>query len=179
VRADCGSRRAARTRRNCLWLCGRVTALFDLALGFDLEATGYDNIYLRGYSMGMNSGTMRGLVPGIAEFTELGDRLNDAVRTYSAGMMLRLAFATSLMSPHEILLLDEVIGAGDAAFLAKARNRMSSVVAQSRILVLASHALDLVEEMCNKAIYLREGRLAEFGSVHDIVSSYRRDLAGG
>ena len=155
---------------------GHANALIDLALGFDLEATGYENITLRGYTLGMSISAMRDLVPDVATFTELGDRLNDPIRTYSAGMMLRLAFATSLMCPHDILLLDEVIGVGDAAFLAKARNRLTSVLEQSRIVVLASHALDLVGGICNKAIYLREGRIAACGPVGETISSYQKEL---
>jgi ABC-type polysaccharide/polyol phosphate transport system ATPase subunit len=157
---------------------GRVTALIDLAVGFDPEATGYENIYSGGYALGMSVAKMRDLAPRVAAFTELGDRLNDAIRTYSAGMMLRLAFATSLMCPHDILLLDEVIGVGDGAFLAKARDWLTTAMAQSQIVVLASHALDLVEGICNKAIYLRDGRIVAFGPVHEITSIYRRELAG-
>lgn len=158
-------------------VCGRVTSLFDLGLGFDPEASGYDNMYMHGYSLGMSKTATHELAPHIAAFTELGDRLNDAVRTYSAGMMLRLAFATSLMCPCDILLLDEVIGVGDAVFLAKARNRLTSAVTQARIVVLASHALDLVEAICNKAIYLRDGSVTAFGPVHEVITSYRQEVA--
>ena len=158
---------------------GQTNALIDLALGFDLEATGYENIMLRGYMLGMTFSAMTRLVPDVAAFTELGDRLNDPIRTYSAGMMLRLAFATSLMCPHDILLLDEVIGVGDAAFISKAISRLTSVVEQSRIVVLASHALELIQGICNKAIYLRGGRIAAVGAVGETVSCYQRDLANG
>ena len=158
---------------------GRTNALIDLAAGFDLEATGYENITLRGYTLGMSLAALRDLAPDVAAFTELGDRLNDPIRTYSAGMMLRLAFATLLMCPHDVLLLDEVIGVGDSAFLAKARNRLTSVLERSRIVVFASHALDLIEAICNKALYLREGRIAAFGSVGETISCYRKDLASG
>jgi len=160
-------------------VCGRVTTLIDLALGFDLEATGYDNITLGGYALGLGSASVSKLLPEIAAFTELGDRLNDPIRTYSAGMLLRLGFATSLMCPHDILLLDEVIGVGDAAFLAKARTRLISVAGQSPIVVLASHALDLVESLCDKAIYLHAGRVVAFGPVQETLALYRRELAMG
>ena len=120
---------------------------------------------------------MRDLTPDVAAFTELGDRLNDPIRTYSAGMMLRLAFATSFMCPHDILLLDEVIGVGDAAFLANARNRLTSIVERTRIVVFASHALDMIEGICNKAIYLRDGRIAAFGPVDETISFYKKQLA--
>jgi ABC-type polysaccharide/polyol phosphate transport system ATPase subunit len=158
-------------------ICGRVIPLVDLTLGFDLEATGYDNIFMRGYTLGIPRGTMHSLVNDIADFSELGDRLNHAVRTYSAGMVLRLAFSTSIMCPHDILVLDEVIGVGDAAFLAKARCRLMDVMAQSGIVVLASHALDLVESICNKVIYLREGSIAAFGPARETIAAYLADIA--
>ncbi len=156
---------------------GHANALIDLAFGFDLEATGFENIALRGYALGMSFAAMSDFAPEAAAFTELGHRLNDPIRTYSAGMMLRLAFATSLMCPHDILLLDEVIGVGDAAFLAKARSRLTSVVERSRIVVFASHALDLIEGICNKVIHLREGGIAAFGPVDETISSYEKELA--
>ena len=158
-------------------ISGRVNALVDLALGLDPEATGYENIALRGYALGMSVRSMRDLTPEVAAFTELGDRLNDPIRTYSAGMVLRLAFATSLMCPHDILLLDEIIGVGDAAFLAKARSWLTSVVEHSRVVVLASHALDLIETICNKAIYLRGGQVVAYGAVEETIALYQRDLA--
>lgn len=157
---------------------GHANALIDLTLGFDLEATGYENIALRGYALGMSFASMRHLTPDVAAFTELGDRLNEPIRAYSAGMMLRLAFATSLMCPHDILILDEVIGVGDAAFLTKARDHLMSAIERSGIVVLASHALDLIQGVCNKAIYLRDGRVAAFGPVTETVALYQKELAG-
>lgn len=79
------------------------------------------------------------------------------------------------MSPHEILLIDEVINVGDARFVDKARAKLQSTLAQSRIVVVASHSLELIENMCNKAIYLRDGRLNKFGPVADVASAFRRD----
>ena len=89
-------------------------------------------------------------------------------------MILRLAFSISLMSPHEIMLIDEIIGVGDASFIGKARARLEGTFARSGIVVVASHAIDLIEGMCNKAIYLREGRMIEFGRFP--MSSRRSDV---
>lgn len=158
-------------------LLGRTSALLDLAFGLDMEATGIENIYLRGYALGMNKRTISKMEGEIAEFTELGERLSHPVRTYSTGMILRLAFSISFMAPHEIMLLDEVIGVGDASFISKATAKLTGVIAQSRIVVVASHAIDLIEGICNKALYLREGRIVKFGPVDDVVSTFKRDIA--
>ncbi len=156
---------------------GRTTTVLDQAFGIDMEASGTENIYLRGYALGMSKRMIKSVESEIAEFTELGRRLVHPVRTYSTGMMLRLAFSISLMSPHEILLIDEIIGAGDASFVEKTREKLRSTLAQSRIVVVASHSLELIESMCNKAIYLRDGRLNKFGPVMDVVSAFRRDAS--
>ncbi len=158
---------------------GRTSTLLDLTFGLDMEATGIENIYLRGYAMGMSTRMIKGAEAGIIEFTELGERLADPVRTYSAGMILRLAFSISFMSPHEILLLDEVIGVGDASFIGKTRAKLASAITQSGIVVIASHAIDLIEGMCNKAIYLRDGRMIAFGPVTDVTSTFKREIAAG
>lgn len=158
-------------------LCGRTTTVLDLAFGIDMEATGIENIYLRGYALGMTKKMIKSVENEIVEFTELGQRLQHPVRTYSAGMILRLAFSISLMSPHEIMLIDEAIGVGDAGFIGKARARLEGTLAQSGIVVLASHAINLIEDMCDKAIYLREGRMIKFGSASDVVAMFKRDIA--
>jgi ABC-type polysaccharide/polyol phosphate transport system ATPase subunit len=158
-------------------LCGRTSSVLDLTFGIDMEATGIENVYLRGYALGMTKKMIRTLEPEIVEFTELGQRLQHPVRTYSAGMVLRLAFSISLMSPHEIMLIDEVIGVGDASFIGKARAMLANTLAQSRIVVVASHSIDLIEEMCNKAIYLRDGRIIKFGPVADVVSTFKGEIA--
>lgn len=158
-------------------MSGRTTTVLDLTFGIDVEATGIENIYLRGYALGMTKKTIRNAETQIAEFTELGERLKHPVRTYSSGMILRLAFSISLMSPHEIMLIDEIIGVGDASFIGKARAMLEGTFARSGIVVVASHAIDLIEGMCNKAIYLREGRIIEFGAVSDVVATFRREIA--
>jgi ABC-2 type transport system ATP-binding protein/lipopolysaccharide transport system ATP-binding protein len=155
---------------------GRSLAILNPALGIDGEATGVENIYLRGYALGMTRNEIREVEAEIGHFTELGGRLHHPVRTYSAGMTLRLAFSISLMAPHDIMLIDEVIGVGDAGFIDKARARLTSAVARSRIVVVASHALDMLEGLCNKAIYLRQGRIVTFGPVAEVISAFRQDV---
>ena len=153
---------------------GTAVALFDPSLGMDMEATGYENITLRGQLMGLTRGELREQTEDIVAFTELGPYLDMPVRTYSSGMMLRLAFAVSTCMVPEILLMDEWIGAGDARFLDKAQRRLLSMVKQSGILVLASHSEDIIRRMCNRALLVEGGRLVASGTPDEIFALYNR-----
>jgi len=152
---------------------GRVASLFDVGLGLDPESTGYENILLRGIFLGMNRREIRARRDAIADFTELGDYLAMPLRTYSSGMMLRLAFAVSTHVDAEILLMDEWIGAGDAAFTKKAQARLTELVEGAAILVLASHSEELVRRTCNKAVLLKQGTIARVGSVDEVLKAER------
>jgi ABC-type polysaccharide/polyol phosphate transport system ATPase subunit len=151
---------------------GRVTPMFDISLGIDAESTGYENIILRGLYLGLTRAEIMERREGIAEFTELGAFLNLPVRTYSAGMQARLAFAMATCIEPDILLLDEGIGAGDADFLAKANERLDQFIKKAGILVLASHSVDLVRKLCNKAILMEHGRLIHSGDVDAVLDVY-------
>lgn len=141
---------------------GRIVSLIDLSLGMDHEATGYENIFLRGIMMGMKPSEIEKKLDAIAEFSELGeDFLNMPTRTYSSGMLLRLAFAVSTSIHADIVLMDEWLSVGDAAFNEKAKERLGQVVENSAILVLASHSPDLVEKMCNRVLTFQHGRITE------------------
>jgi homopolymeric O-antigen transport system ATP-binding protein len=153
-------------------VCGRCLSLFDLAAGFDEEATGYENIMRRGLVIGARRSEIEARRAEIAEFTELGDRLDLPLRTYSSGMMLRLIFAVATAIEGEIVLLDEWIGVGDQQFRKKARQRLDEIVERAGILVLASHDIDLIKNTCNRAILLREGRIAAVGGTEDILGQY-------
>jgi homopolymeric O-antigen transport system ATP-binding protein len=120
---------------------------------------------------------MRARVDEITEFTELGSFIDMPVRTYSSGMMVRLCFAVATSLRPEILLMDEWLAAGDAAFLHKARQRMEDFLSGTSILVLASHSLPLVKEWCNRAILLDHGRVAAMGSVDDVTAAYESGRA--
>jgi ABC-type polysaccharide/polyol phosphate transport system ATPase subunit len=133
---------------------GRVTPMFDINLGIDPESTGYENIILRGLYLGLTKAEIMERRDSVAEFTELGPFLDFPVRTYSAGMHARLAFAMATCITPEILLLDEGIGAGDAGFMEKANLRLEQFVAKTGILVLASHTDELVRRLCNKAVLI-------------------------
>jgi ABC-type polysaccharide/polyol phosphate transport system ATPase subunit len=151
---------------------GRVSALLTSSVGLNPDATGRENIIIRGMYMDVHPRDMRPLVDEIAEFTELGSFIDMPVRTYSAGMMVRLCFAVATALRPEILLMDEWLAAGDAAFLNKARRRMEDFVSGTSILVLASHSLPLIKEWCNRAILLDHGRITAMGSVEDVTAAY-------
>lgn len=153
---------------------GRVVPLFDAVLGMDTEATGYENIALRGLLLGLSPKMIQERTEEIAEFTELGDYLDMPVRTYSSGMMLRLAFAISTAIDPEILLMDEWIGAGDAHFLDKAEQRMNNLINRTSILVIASHSEEIIRRLCTKAILLVGGQVRSFGPVGDVLHSYHQ-----
>ncbi|MEO5736208.1 MAG: ABC transporter ATP-binding protein [Variovorax sp.] len=140
---------------------GTVASLIDPALGIEPDASGVENIMLRGLVMGMSKRQVDDLTPGICEFSGLGEYVNMPVRTYSTGMLMRLAFSISTSVEADILLMDEWLSVGDADFTAKAEQRMKDVVAKSGILVLASHSPELIAKECNRVIHLEHGRIVE------------------
>ena len=152
---------------------GKVAPLFDTGFGMDPDATGYENIRLRALYLGMSKAQLAERVEEIADFAELGSFLGMPLRTYSAGMQTRLAFAVSTSIDPEILLLDEQIGAGDAAFMVKASERLEKLVQRSGILVLASHSDDAVQRFCTKAIVLEHGRVKFYGPSEEALEVYR------
>jgi ABC-type polysaccharide/polyol phosphate transport system ATPase subunit len=158
--------------RGEIYSSGRISALLDVATGFNPDATGRENIIFRGMYMNIHPREMRALVNEIAEFTELGAYLDMPTRTYSAGMMVRLGFAVSTCIPPEILLMDEWLSAGDASFLDKAQRRMEKFVGSSSILVLASHSTELLRKWCNRGIFLQHGRIAAHGDINDVIAAY-------
>jgi len=158
---------------------GKVSSLLDTSVGLQADATGRENIILRGMFMGIRPRDMRQMAEEIGEFTELGHYLDMPVRTYSSGMMVRLAFAISTCVPPDILIMDEWLSAGDAHFLDKAQRRTESFVKTSSILVLASHSMGLVEQWCNRAILLHQGQIAAMGPVKEVAAVYHRLVETG
>lgn len=140
---------------------GSVASLIDPALGIEPDATGVENIMLRGLVMGMTKRQIDRITPDICEFSGLGQYVHMPVRTYSTGMLMRLAFSISTSVQADILLMDEWLSVGDAAFTLKAEQRMKDVVASSGILVLASHSAELIAKECNRVIRLEHGRIIE------------------
>ncbi|MCG6860511.1 MAG: ABC transporter ATP-binding protein [Chromatiaceae bacterium] len=151
---------------------GHVVPLLSINLGMDPESTGFENIMLRGLYLGLSKRQIRAQTDEIADFTELGDFLNLPIRTYSDGMRMRLAFAISTSVAPEILLLDEGIGAGDAAFLRKASLRLQRFTEQVSIIVLSSHSLNLISAMCAKVVLLEHGRILAIGETDEMLARY-------
>ena len=138
---------------------GRVASMLNIWLGMDFEATGYENIFMRGLVMGFRRREIQPLVDEIVAFSELGDYIDMPLRTYSSGMAMRLAFAVSTCMAADVLLMDEWLSVGDAAFTGKARGRQNELVGRAKILVLASHDETLVKANCNKIMRLSHGEL--------------------
>ena len=141
---------------------GQVASMLSIALGMDGEATGYENIFLRGAIMGLRPAQIASLVDEIVQFSELGDYIEMPFRTYSSGMAMRLAFAISTSISGDIILMDEWMSVGDADFSKKAGARLQRMLDQAKILVLASHDESLIQKMCNILMRLDHGKLVEF-----------------
>jgi ABC-type polysaccharide/polyol phosphate transport system ATPase subunit len=144
-----------------LFVEGTVSSFFGLGAGVDPELSGYENIVRMSLLLGSSQAAAEASIPEIEDFTELGNFLSLPVRTYSAGMQTRLTFAVATATHPEILLIDEVIGAGDADFQTKARKRMDDFVEKSSIFVLASHSTELLERFCNRICKLEHGRVVD------------------
>jgi lipopolysaccharide transport system ATP-binding protein len=145
--------------RGQLKIKGKTASLLDVSTGVDPDATGFENIYLRGIMNGFKPSMIRSKIDEIADFTELGEYLNLPVRTYSSGMMLRLTFAISTSIQADILLMDEWLSVGDADFREKAAKRLKALVDNASILVIASHNPELIDNVCNKKLQLEHGKI--------------------
>jgi lipopolysaccharide transport system ATP-binding protein len=151
---------------------GEIGSLIDISLGIDPEATGRENIYLRGGLLGMTRSEIAAQFDDIIEFSELGDFIDMPLRTYSTGMHLRLAFAVSTVVRPEILLMDEWLSVGDEGFKHKAEARLSELVRSTNILVIASHSRELVLHTCNRIIWLEHGKIRLDGDPQTVAAAY-------
>lgn len=156
---------------------GRICSLFDIALGFEPEASGWENIRFRSYLHGETPAGVRAKIDGIAEFTELKDFLGVPVKNYSAGMLMRLAFAIATASEPEVLLIDEVLAVGDKSFQTKARGRMKELMASSRLMVVVSHDLGTLRDMCSRVIWMKHGQIIMDGPSAEVVQRYTEAIA--
>lgn len=151
---------------------GAISSLFDLTLGIDPEATGHENITLRGLLSGLSFAQIEDRREDIAAFSGLGSYLSMPVRTYSLGMTLRLAFAISTSLQPDILLMDEWLSVGDATFMAQAERRLLSLVDGAATVVFASHVADQIRKICTKAALIVEGELVDVGPVENVLKQY-------
>lgn len=151
---------------------GRVTTMFNTSIGIDPHLTGYENLVRLAALYNLPKSLVAKIHEDIADFTELGGFLNLPVKTYSAGMRTRLGFGFATAVPSDILLIDEVIGAGDSSFSERARDRLKDHMHNSGIVVLASHSLGVLRNFCNRGLLLSRGRLEFYGDLEEAISIY-------
>ena len=151
---------------------GSVSSLIDVSLGIDHEATGRENIYLRGALLGLSKKAINTRLDEIIAFSELGEFIDMPVRTYSSGMHLRLAFSVSTVVQPEILLMDEWLSVGDEGFKHKAEARLAELVESTKILVIASHSRDLILKTCNRVLWLEHGMIKMDGAPDEVCAAY-------
>lgn len=152
---------------------GTVRSLFDLSLGFEPDATGRENILYRGLLLGLSPQFMRSIEAEVIDFADLDEFIDYPIRTYSAGMQVRLAFAISTAVGGDVLLLDEIVGAGDANFMLKAEKRIRELTDASEILILASHDMSTLKTLCNRGIVFDHGSIDFDGSIEGAINRYR------
>ncbi|HUO43429.1 MAG TPA: ABC transporter ATP-binding protein [Burkholderiales bacterium] len=153
---------------------GKVSSLLNSSPGMNFDDTGYENIMTCGLYLGMTKQEIIRKTPDIEEFTELGEYLTLPIRTYSAGMLTRLAFGIATSIEPDILLLDEGLGAGDARFIERANQRVNKLINRASILVLAAHADALIKSMCNRCILMDHGRVVRIGATEEVIDEYHR-----
>jgi lipopolysaccharide transport system ATP-binding protein len=152
---------------------GSICSLFDIGLGFEYGASGWENIRFRSYLQGETPRSIDAKLQEIAEFTELGDFLNLPLGCYSTGMIMRLAFAIATSGHPEILLVDEVFGTGDLAFQHKAQARMQEFMGRARIVVMVGHDLTFLQEFSTRMLWLHQGTVCADGPPQEVVARYR------
>lgn len=155
---------------------GTVRSLFDISLGFEPDATGRENILYRGLLLGLTPSFMRQIEDEIVEFADIGEFIDYPIKTYSAGMQVRLAFAISTSVGGDILLLDEVVGAGDATFIDKAKKRIMKLVDESEIMILASHDFATLKSVCSRGLVFEKGRLIHDGPIAGAIDHYLENI---
>lgn len=154
---------------------GKLTPFIELGVGFNPELTGRENVYLNGALLGFSQKEMRGMYSDIVEFAELHDFMDQKLRNYSSGMQVRLAFSIAIRARTDILLLDEVLAVGDAAFQQKCYNYFEELKQQKKTVVFVSHDMGAVRRFCNKAIYIKDGKIVLESSPTDVADMYAED----
>lgn len=158
---------------------GHICPLFEFVTGFEMEATGWENIRTRALLLGMSPKEIDAKIESIAAFTKLGEFLDIPVRHYSTGMFVRLAFATSTAVDPQILLLDEVMAAGDQEFIKSARQRMNELMERASIVLFATHSLDWLPKFCDRTILLDRGQIVADGPTEEVVQFYTAEPLPG
>ena len=151
---------------------GKISALLELGAGFNPEYTGIENIYLNGTMMGYSKAEMDEKVDDIIAFADIGDFINQPVKTYSSGMFARLAFAVSINVEPEILIVDETLSVGDTRFQIKCMDKMKEMMEGGTTVLFVSHDINAIRRFCTKCVWINEGRLKEIGSVNTVSDHY-------
>lgn len=157
---------------------GRIAALLELGSGFNPEFTGRENVYMNASILGLSQDEIDARFDDIAKFADIGDFIDQPVKVYSSGMVVRLAFAVAINVAPEILIVDEALAVGDAAFQRKCMRKISELSDAGVTLLFVSHDMETVKNICSEAIYLARGSAIEFGAAKQVCISYERDLFG-
>jgi ABC-type polysaccharide/polyol phosphate transport system ATPase subunit len=156
---------------------GSSSSMFDIMMGLDPELTGYENIFLRGLILGLSKAEIKKITPDIEEFAQLGEFMKMPIKSYSQGMMVRLAFGIATSIAPDILLIDEVVNVGDVQFREKAKKRLTNIIHQANILVLSTHDFGLLKEFCNKALWLEKGQIKKFGVIEEVLAAHQQAVS--
>lgn len=155
---------------------GNIVPMLELGSGFDFDLTGAENIYLNGAVLGYTEEFLKSKYNDILEFSELGRFINEPIRNYSSGMMARLAFSIATVINPDILIVDEILSVGDAAFQEKSRARMMELMRGGTTVLFVSHSISQIMEMCNRAVWLEGGCIKDFGETGDICAKYENGV---
>jgi len=158
---------------------GKISSMFELSTGFEMESSGWDNIYLRGLMLGETPSSIKEKMKEIAEFSELGEFLDMPVKYYSSGMFVRLAFSVSTAIKPDILLLDEIVAAGDASFLKKAEKRMNEMIDVAKIMVLVTHSMKTAKDLTNRCLWFEKGKIVMDGKPKEVIKEYLKNVKEG
>ncbi len=152
---------------------GKIAPLLELGAGFHPELTGRENVFLNGALLGYSSQEMTSCFQGILDFSELNDFIDAPIRTYSSGMYARLGFAVATAHRPDILIVDEILGVGDEAFQKKCANRIDQFRANGTTILLVSHSMEAVERLCQRVIWINQGKIALVGEPKQVIDAYR------
>lgn len=153
-------------------LGGNVVPMLELGSGFDFDLTGRENIFLNGAILGYSESFLKSKYDEIVEFSELGDFINIPVRNYSSGMVMRLAFSIASMVSPDILIVDEILAVGDAAFQEKSYARMTELMSHGTTVLLVSHNIDQIRKLCDRVVWLDHGHVVQIGDTATVCDAY-------
>ncbi len=151
---------------------GDIRSLFEISLGFDMESSGRENVLYRGLLIGATPSEISAKTQEIIDFADIGEYIDYPVKTYSSGMLVRLAFAISTSVEGQILLLDEVVGAGDVSFMEKAKKRIFALMDKADILVFVSHDMETIRQVCDRVILMKKGIIVKDGKPDEVIKMY-------